>query len=277
MPTKTVRGARVSFRDEGSGPEVLLLHAFPLHAGMWDATVAALSPRARVVAPDLPGLGGSEPRADAVTMASLADDVLALCDGLGVTRPAVVGLSMGGYLAFEVFRRRPSWFRALGLCDTKAGADAPEAAAAREQFAKDALENGLGWVADRMVPKLLRPGAPAEDVATVRRLVLGGTPQGVAAAQRAMATRPDSTDTLAAIANAEIPVLVLVGAEDGLTPPVESRRIASALPGSRLVEVPGAGHLPAIETPAVFAREVASLLANWGRFRNGGYPPGPGG
>jgi pimeloyl-ACP methyl ester carboxylesterase len=197
-------------------------------------------------------------------MTALADDVLALCDGLGVARPVLVGLSMGGYLAFEVFRRRPTWARGLALCDTRAGADAPEAAAARERFAKDALGKGLGWVAEQMLPKLLRPRARAEDVETVRRRILEGTPEGVAAAQRAMAARPDSTPTLGEIARSKLPVVVLVGAEDGITPPAESRRIADAVPGARLAVLEGAGHLANVEAPAEFAREVSAFLDRCG-------------
>ena len=183
--------------------------------------------------------------------------MLAVLQNLGVDRAAVVGLSMGGYLAFEVYRRAPVLFRGLALCDTKASADAPEGAANREKFAQTALERGLSWVTDEMTPKLLKPQPDAPAVKEVRSLIAGGTPAGVAAAQRGMAKRPDSTPTLAAIT---CPTLVVVGAEDTLTPPPESEKMAKAVKGAKLVKVPGAGHLPNIENPEAFNKALLEFI-----------------
>jgi len=258
MPVVELAG-KVHFQDTGNGKEVvLLLHAFPLHSGMWARQIAALSPRYRVIAPDYRGLGKSEPGPAASTMALLTDDVLAVLQNLAVDRAAVVGLSMGGYLAFEVYRRAPGLFRGLVLCDTRAGADAPEGAANREKFAQTTLERGLSWVTDEMTPKLLKPEPDAPAVKEVRSLISGGTPAGVAAAQRGMAKRPDSTATLAAIT---CPTLVVVGAEDTLTPPPESEKMAKAVKGAKLVKVPGAGHLPNIENPEAFNKALLDFLA----------------
>jgi pimeloyl-ACP methyl ester carboxylesterase len=259
MPTIRSRGTDVHFLDAGEGEEtVLLLHAFPLNASMWAGEVAALSARRRVVAPEYPGLGRSEPRAEPSTMEALAEDVLAIVDVLRVRTAAVIGLSMGGYLAFELHRRRPALFRALALCDTRAGADTREAAAIREAFAKSALEKGLPWVADQVLPKLLKKDPDPAVASAVRGLIAQGTPEGVAAAQRGMAKRPDSTATLPAIA---CPTLVLVGAEDAFTPPAESRRMAAAIPDATLVEIPGAGHLSNLEQPAAFEAALLPFLA----------------
>lgn len=244
--------------DAGTGPEtVLLLHAFPLHAGMWMRQIAALSPRYRVVAPDVPGFGGTPARAGPVSVVTLATEALDLLTALGVARFAVVGLSMGGYVAFEVFRQRPGAVRALALCDTRAGADTAEGAKGRGVFAEKAIEAGLGWVADELLPKLVGPRAEAMVTAEVRRLILEGTPAGVAAAQRAMATRPDSTPTLANIA---CPTLILVGTEDVLTPPVESQRMAAAIRGAQLVAFPGVGHLSNLEAPTEFNQALGHFL-----------------
>ena len=259
MPTSDVGGARIHYQDTGRGKEVvLLLHAFPLHSGMWARQVAALSPRYRVVAPDYPGLGKSQPRPEPTTMEALAEQVSGLLSAIRVDRVAVVGLSMGGYLSFELYRRHPGLFRALALCDTRAGADTPEGAAGREAFAKSAIEKGLHWVADEMTPKLLRPQPDAAAVRDVRALIGQGTPAGVAAAQRGMARRPDSTPTLAAIA---CPTLVLVGEEDGLTPPAEAEKMAAGVKGAKLVRIPAAGHIANLENPEAFHRALAEFLA----------------
>jgi pimeloyl-ACP methyl ester carboxylesterase len=165
---------------------------------------------------------------------------------------------MGGYLAFEIYRRRPGLFRGLALCDTKPGADTAEGAAGRETFARNALEKGLHWVADEMTPKLLRPSPDAAAVKEVRHLIGQGTPAGVAAAQRGMAKRPDSTPTLGTIA---CPTIVVVGAEDTLTPPVEAEKMAAGIKGARLLRIPGAGHLPNIENPVEFDRVLVEFAA----------------
>ncbi len=260
MPVADVGGTKIHFQDAGSGKDaVVLLHAFPLHSGMWARQIAALSKRYRVVAPDYRGLGTSPPTAVPNTMDVLAQDVLAILDHLGVRRAAVAGLSMGGYLSFEIHRQRPALFRGLALCDTRAGADAPEGAANREKFAQTAVEKGLGWVADEMTPKLLRPTPDAAVVKEVRSLIGGGTPAGVAASQRGMAKRPDSTPTLAAIA---CPTLVVCGAEDTLTPPPESEKMAKAVAGAKLAMIPGAGHLSNLENVAAFNDALTSFLAS---------------
>jgi pimeloyl-ACP methyl ester carboxylesterase len=258
MPTTDQSGAKTHYQDTGSGKDVVvLLHAFPLHSGMWARQVASLSPRFRVIAPDYPGLGKSTPRPEPSTMEALAEQVLGVLDTLRVDRAVVAGLSMGGYLALEIHRRRPGLFRGLALCDTKAGADTPEGAAGREAFAKNALEKGLHWVADEMTPKLLRPQPDAAAVKEVRHLIGQGTPAGVAAAQRGMAKRVDSTATLGTIT---CPTLVVVGAEDGLTPPAEAEKMVAGVKGARLAKIAGAGHLANIENPAEFDRVLLEFL-----------------
>ncbi|HET8722689.1 MAG TPA: alpha/beta fold hydrolase [Anaeromyxobacteraceae bacterium] len=259
MPTTDAVGAKIHYQDTGSGKDVvLLLHAFPLHSGMWSRQIAALAPRYRVIAPDYPGLGKSAPRSEPSTMEALAEQVLEVLGAARVDRAVVAGLSMGGYLAFEIHRRRPGLFRGLALCDTRCGADTPEGAANRETFARNALEKGLHWVADEMTPKLLRPQPDPAAVKEVRHLIGQGTPAGVAAAQRGMARRPDSTPTLATIA---CPTLVVVGEEDTLTPPPEAEKMAAGIKGARLVKIPGAGHMPNVEQPAAFDAALLEFIA----------------
>jgi pimeloyl-ACP methyl ester carboxylesterase len=259
MPTLHVSGCDLHYLDAGHGPSaVVLLHAFPLHGGMWAAQVEALARHHRVIVPDYRGLGKSTPAPAASEMGLLAEDVRALLAHLRLERVGVAGLSMGGYLALELHRQAPGLFRGLALCDTKAGADTAEGAAGREAFAKNALEHGLAWVADQMVPKLLKPSPDPAVVKQVRHLVGEGTPAGVAAAQRGMARRPDSTPTLAAI---KCPTLVVVGEEDGLTPPAEAEKLAAGIKGATLVRIPGAGHLPCLEAPAAFNAALESFFA----------------
>lgn len=265
MPTVQLNGTELFYRDAGdptAASVVVLLHAFPLSSGMWSRQLAALERRHRVVAPDYRGLGGSKPSAEPSTLPRLAEDVRALLAHLRVERAAVGGLSMGGYLALELYRQAPALFRGLVLADTKAGADDDAGKAMREKFAQNALEKGLEWVADEMIPKLLRPDDPDPAVAReVREIIRRGTPAGVAAAQRGMAQRADSKATLGTIA---CPALVIVGDQDTLTPLKESQAMAKAIPGAKLVKIAGAGHLANLENPEAFNRalvEFADSLA----------------
>jgi pimeloyl-ACP methyl ester carboxylesterase len=258
MPRASLNGTELHYRDSGTSKDVvLLLHAFPLHSGMWARQIAALEGKHRVIAPDYRGLGKSGMPPEAWTIDLLAQDVRALLSHLRVERAAVAGLSMGGYLAFELYRQLPGLFRGLALCDTKAGADTDEGKANREKFARSAIEKGTGWVADEMIPKLLRATPDPAAVKEVRALVTGGTPAGVAAAQRAMARRPDSTPTLAALS---CPTLVVVGEEDSLTPPAESEKMAKGVKGATLVRIPGAGHLPPVENPEAFNAALVKFV-----------------
>ncbi len=259
MPTASLNGTELHWRDAGRGTHaVVLLHAFPLHSGMWSRQVEALSPTHRVIALDYRGLGGTGGSPEPSTMPLLASDVRALLGHLRIERAAVVGLSMGGYLALELWRQAPGLFTGLALCDTKAGADTAEGAAGREAFAKSALTQGLHWVAEQMAPKLLKPSPDAAALAEVRTLIGGGTPVGVAAAQRGMALRPDSTPTLATIT---CPTLVVVGEEDGLTPPAEAEKLAAGIRGAVLKRIQGAGHLPNLEQPAAFNEVLTRFVA----------------
>ncbi|HET6437584.1 MAG TPA: alpha/beta fold hydrolase [Anaeromyxobacter sp.] len=261
MPIAHVNGTELNYRDAGQSRSardaVVLLHAFPLHSGMWTREVAALEARHRVIALDYRGMGRSGVPPEALTMDVVAEDVRALLAHLRVERAAVVGLSMGGYVSFELYRRAPGLFRGLALCDTKAAADTEEAAAGREKFAKGAIEKGLGWVAEEMIPRLLRPSPDPAVVREVRHLVGGATPAGVAACQRGMARRPDSTATLPTIA---CPTLLLVGEHDAGTPPAEAEKMAAAVKGSRLVRIPAAGHLSNLENPAAFDSALVEFV-----------------
>jgi pimeloyl-ACP methyl ester carboxylesterase len=250
MPVAHLKGTTLHFRDEGTaGEAILFLHAFPLHSAMWAPQLAALKGRFRAIAPDNRGMGKSGQAPLATTMDIIADDAAALLRHLGIGKAIVVGLSMGGYAAFELWRREPGLFRALCLADTKAGADTEEAKANREKFARTAEEKGLSWVADDFVPRLLRPRPDPAVEKEVRDIVATNTVAGVAAAQRGMAKRVDSTATLATIT---VPTLCIGGTEDQFFPAATVQQLAGGIAGARFLAIPAAGHLPNLEAPAAF-------------------------
>ena len=250
----------LAHREAGSGLPLVLLHAFPLSSAMWLEQRELLGGRCRVITPDQRGFGGSSLGDDEPSLEHCVEDLVALLDRLGLERVALAGLSMGGYVAMELLRRAPERVTALVLADTKASADAPEAREVRLRTAQTVEREGTAALAEQMLPALLGASSMARRgtvVGRVRGLIAAAPPPAVAWASRAMAARPDSVDVLRVT---DVPALVVVGAEDTLSPVAQAQEMAAALPQSRLLVVPEAGHLSAMEDPAAFAAAVTGFL-----------------
>jgi pimeloyl-ACP methyl ester carboxylesterase len=244
----------LAYVDRGDGLPVLLVHGFPLDHTMWESQVEALSKRARVIAPDLRGFGSSPLcKADTergISMEQYADDLVELLDVIGVSeRALLVGFSMGGYVAWQFARKYGDRLRALVPCDTRSAADTDEARAGRIKMADNVSAWGAARVAEMMGPKLTAKSTAEtkpEVVAAVRNIVERTAPAAIAAAQRGMAARPDMTQLLSTI---KAPALVIVGAEDAISPPQEMEAIAKAIPSAEFVIIPDAGHMSPMENP----------------------------
>jgi pimeloyl-ACP methyl ester carboxylesterase len=258
MPTVNINGVQLAYRDEGRGRPLLLIHAFPLSGAMWERQIAALSSAYRLIVPDLRGFGASPAVPGTVSLDQYADDLAGLLDQLGLEHVAVGGLSMGGYLAFALLQRHRERVDALVLADTRPQPDTEDGRRGREENARLVEQQGAPAIADQMLPKLLSPNASEQLRGAVRELIDANDRAGIAAALRAMAARPDSTPLLATIA---VPTLIVVGAEDGLTPPSDARAMHAAIAGSQLAELPGAGHLANLEAPEAFNAALNDLLS----------------
>jgi 3-oxoadipate enol-lactonase len=256
-----IDGGDIEYDTQGSGPAVLLLHAFPLGHFMWDSQVAALRGTHQVIRFDARGFGGSPPGDSLLTMERIADDARGLLDHLGVGQAVVVGCSMGGYAAFAFARRHPERLKGLVLQDTRAGADTGEAHRNRATLAEKVKKEGAAAAADALLPKLLGATTHAERPEIVTRLrerILASSPAGIANALYGLAARADSTATLREI---RVPTLVCCGAEDTITPPAESERMSAGIAGSRLEVIPRAGHLANLEVPGDVNRLLLDFLA----------------
>lgn len=246
----------LAVHDQGTGPPMLLVHGFPLDHSMWQGQYSGTSPlaaRYRLIVPDLRGFGLSSVSAGTVGMQQMADDLAALLDTLEVTDPVIFcGLSMGGYVAWRFWERHRQRVRALVLCDTRSAPDTPEAARGRQQLAAKVLSEGAGVVAEAMLPKLFAKETAARQphlVEATEQVIRRTSAEGIAAALRGMAERPDATPLLSTI---NVPTLVVVGQHDAISPPAEMRGIADAINGVKFVEVPDAGHMSPLENaPAV--------------------------
>jgi pimeloyl-ACP methyl ester carboxylesterase len=248
---------RLFYEIRGDGPPVLFVHGFPLSGRLWDAVVLDLQDRYRCIVPDLRGHGRSE-ATSSVTMGGYADDLARLLDGIDEHRPVVVvGMSMGGYVAFEFCRRHPERVAALVLTNTRAQADTAEAAEGRRETAKRVLEEGSAVVADAMVEKLFAPGASRTLKDEWRSVMTATPPAGVAAALEAMAARPESFDTLAGLRR---PALLVAGEEDRITPVEDAERMCAVARDPRLLILPGTGHMTPVERPADLSEALGIFL-----------------
>lgn len=267
MPFASVGGARLHYLDAGSGdPALVLLHAFPLHAAMWERQIEDLSSRWRVIAPNLPGFGQSDPvpDPDTASLEAMADAVAELLGQLELSGAVVGGLSMGGYAAFALARRHRPLLRGLVLADTRAGADTPEVRERRTNQQAQVREHGTAELIEAQLGNLLseqtRQSRP-DVVDHARRLMADVSPEAVVAALEAMKGRPDASEELGGL---DLPALVIVGEEDATTPVDVAEDMCRRLPDARLAVIPAAGHLSSLEQPEPFTAKLRTFLEELG-------------
>lgn len=260
MSIARVHKIEIAYDDAGRGAPVVLLHGYPFNRSMWREQAAALSERYRVVTPDLRGHGESTVSDEPATMEEMARDVAALLDELNIERTVLGGLSMGGYVALAFYRLFPRRVRALVLADTRATPDTEEARQGREASARKALKEGMGAIADALLPKLFAPSTVEEKPEVVRRvreMIMATKPEGAAAALRGIAARRDQTSLLP---NILAPTLIIVGRDDALTPLSDSEFLRREIRGSRLEIIEDAGHVSNIERPTEFTHVLKDFL-----------------
>jgi pimeloyl-ACP methyl ester carboxylesterase len=257
-----INGIEIDYRDEGAGVPVIFIHAFPLNQRMWDDQVSRLRDHFRAISLDLRGFGGTDAPHGPYSIDEMAADVRGLMTALEIDRAVLVGLSMGGYIALAFFRNHPEAVRGLVLADTRAGADTQEARERRLSSAMKAEREGSRAIGEDMIPLLLgqttietRPSV----VEKVRTMIEGNSPQGIAGAQRAMAERRDSSNMLSVI---DVPVLIVVGSEDTLTPVAKAERMQNGIRGALLRIIDDAGHLSNLEQPEEFNAALIDFIAS---------------
>jgi 3-oxoadipate enol-lactonase len=256
--------AEIAYQVLGSGSPVVLLHPFPVHHEFWLPAAQALTSRYQLILPDLRGHGESGAGLGPATMEKHAADLARILDHLEVGRVPIAGVSIGGYVLFEFWRRYRERLAAMVLCNTKAPADSPEARAARLQAAADVTESGTEPFFESMVPKLIgkttresRPDLVDGALRMMRKMSAGN----VAQVQRGMAERPDSVADLKTI---NVPTLIVTGDEDTFAGPPEAELMRRNISGSQLKVIPHTGHY----APWEHAAEVGKLLRQF--FENVG-------
>jgi pimeloyl-ACP methyl ester carboxylesterase len=254
-----VHGVNIAYDDQGAGLPIVFLHAFPLNRSMWSEQVATLSQRFRAIAIDLRGHGESDAPYWRYSLEQYALDVKELLARLGIRKALFVGLSMGGYLEFALYRLSPDLMLGAVLADTRADADKPEQIQWRYALAQRTAALGPAAVIAELLPKLLAPKTYEQNpdlVARVKSMQSAAPVQGMIGDLIAIAERPDSTELLSSIT---VPALVIVGQEDVLTPPADAERIAKGIHGAQLIEIPNAGHLSNLEQPDQFTSAIEAF------------------
>jgi 3-oxoadipate enol-lactonase len=231
---------------------LLLLHAFPLDASMWEPQAEAFGPWIPLVAPNAPGFGGTELSGSVTTMAAAADGARQAMAQADVDRAVVCGLSMGGYVALEFWKRHRDAVAGLVLANTRAGADDEAGRERRRALASRLRSEGSAFLVESP-PPLLSSEAPAGLWDRVRDIIRDQAAEAIAAASLGMAERADFTGDLVRI---DVPTLVVTSDGDTLIPSAATIPMADAIPGAQLSVIAGAGHISNLEA----AEEFTSLL-----------------
>jgi pimeloyl-ACP methyl ester carboxylesterase len=252
--------AELAYEVIGDGAPVVLLHPFPAHHELWLPAAQALSPRYRLILPDLRGHGDSSVGDGPATMEKHAQDVLRICDHEQVRRAAFAGVSIGGYTMFEFWRRHRERVAALALCNTRPQPETVDSRVARLQAAADVLERGTEPFIESMVPKLFGRTTLAtrpDLIDAAKRMMRRMSPEATSLVQKGMAERPDSVPTLKTI---DVPTLILGGDEDVATPLADAELMRQNIPGAELKVIARAGHYAVFEQPLAAGAVLRQFL-----------------
>jgi 3-oxoadipate enol-lactonase len=256
MEKVNINGIQLAYErsgKRGSAP-LVLLHGFPLDHHLWDEVVPLLGDTFDLVIPDLRGFGDSTTVDSPYSMDDYASDVAGLLDRLGIQKAAIVGHSMGGYVALAFTRLYPERVSGLGLVSSQVLADAPERKEGRYKSAADVSANGIGSVVEAMAPKFT---SDEQLQRYARASMERQQPAAYIGALKAMAERADSTPLLSSF---HFPVVVIHGDSDSLIPVDRAREVKAALPQAHLVEIPGAGHMPMMKAAEKTAEALKHLM-----------------
>lgn len=252
---------KVAFEEHGTGYPVVLLHAFPLSRKMWSPQIEAVTAESfRLILPDLRGFGETNNFADISLMEDMASDIAELLDNLEIEKAIIGGLSMGGYVTFDLLRLRPEKFKALVLCDTTCSADNEEKRQKRFQLIEQIENKGSQALIENMLPNLI--GKFTKEISEnliseLKQMFAETNPKAAAAALRGMAKRKDHTEFLNKI---EVPTLLVFGEDDAVTTPADARILFEQISASGLSIIKNAGHYSNLEQPEQFNQALINFL-----------------
>jgi len=250
----TVKNQTISYNDEGpnAAPVIILIHGFPFDKSMWSDQMEVLTENFRVIAYDVRGFGNSEAGTYDFTVELFVSDLLGLMDALKIEKAMLCGLSMGGYIALNAIENYPKRFNGLILCDTNCVADTPEAVEKRMMSIENIDKYGIELFANESIKNLFSPISfvtNQEKIAVVKEMILKTPVKTLSATLLALTKRKETCNKLAEI---KVPVLIIVGEDDKITPPAAARQMHKNIKGSILNIIENAGHLSNIENSYEF-------------------------
>ncbi|HSO88107.1 MAG TPA: alpha/beta fold hydrolase [Draconibacterium sp.] len=258
----TANSITVNYTDEGpeNAPVIIFIHGFPFNKEMWNKQMEVLSENFRVIAYDIRGHGNSYSGTDDFSVELFVKDLLSLMDSLEIEKTVLCGLSMGGYIALNAMENHPSRFDALILCDTSCIADSPEAKGKRTKAIEGIWENGIEKFADESIKNFFAQESfitKRDVIAEVREIIINTTEKSVIKTLLALSRRKETCTTLWKI---KVPVLILVGEEDKITPREAAQFMHDKINGSVMSVIENAGHLSNLENPDQFNKQLINFL-----------------
>lgn len=260
--TTTVNNLTVSYIDEGSinAPTIIFIHGFPLNKTMWNKQIGELKKNYRVIAYDIRGHGDSDAGHDDFSIELFVNDLLSLMDALKIDKTILCGFSMGGYIALNAIENYPKRFNALLLCDTNCSDDKPEAKEKRMSTIESIKGKGLEQYAEESLKKLFAPisfSKQIKEIPLVREMIMKTSKQSIYKTLHALAERKESCTKLHEI---KMPVLIMVGKEDEITPPDVALSMHERIKGSTIHIIDHAGHLSNMESSKEFNNQLTGFL-----------------
>jgi 3-oxoadipate enol-lactonase len=257
-----VNNLSVSYDDEGplDAPTILFIHGFPLNKSMWEHQVESLKESCRVIAYDIRGHGNSDASEENFSIDLFVNDLLHFMDALHITKPILCGLSMGGYIALNAAIKFPNHFAALVLSDTQCLADSSEAKRKRMNAIENIHEYGVEIYAEVSIKNLFSSESftkNKKEILQVRDMIVGTAAQSLSYTLFALSERKGTCSKLQDI---EVPVLIMVGKEDKITPPVAAQLMHEKIQGSLLKIIDHAGHLANLENPVEFNYQLKTFI-----------------
>lgn len=255
----------ISYFDAGpeNEPVIVFIHGFPFNKSMWSKQAETLKESTRVIAYDVRGHGDSGTGTGDFSIELFVQDLISLLDSLNIDKAILCGLSMGGYIALNAIENHPERFRALVLCDSNCVADTPEAKEKRMRAIETIRENGVKKYVDESIKNLVahdtfttKPGLVAE----IRTMMVNTAWQTLVNTLQALSSREEACSKLPEI---RIPVLIIVGQEDVLTPPEAAKYMHEKIEGSVLSILPHAGHLSNLENPEQFGEILKKFISSF--------------
>lgn len=249
-----INGVSVSYTDDGlhDAPVIFFIHGFPLNKTMWNYQTDALEKQYRVVTYDIRGHGESEIGSEEFSIDLFTNDLISLMDDLEIKKGILCGLSIGGYIALDAIQKFPDRFEALILCDTQCIADTPEVREKRMKDIDHIKQNGVKDYAEKSLENLFMPDSlhnKKDEINTVKKMINEMSVELLTRTLRALADRKETCEHLSRI---KVPVLILMGEEDNITPPSKGQLMQNNIKDSELTIIKNAGHLSNLENADQF-------------------------